>query len=100
MKYFKKINCVFALLFLSALADAQTGAKDEAGFVLTILNEKSLPVEGATVELVKDNKLVKAAITDAKGQVKFNKITDGSYTFSVTSKGYQSKKTEVYHLPS
>lgn len=87
---------VFLLLYLAG--HAQPGIKDENSFVLTVLNDKSQPAEAATVELLKDGKLAKIALTDAKGQAKFEKITDGHYIFSITSKGYLPKKTEPIQL--
>ncbi|MBL0180853.1 MAG: TonB-dependent receptor [Chitinophagaceae bacterium] len=100
MRVIKKFSSLVILFLLSVAAYAQPGTKDEPRFSLTVLNERTQPVEAVTVELLRDNKLVKVAITDAKGQVRFEKIGAGSYTFSVTSKGYQRKMTEAYSFPS
>jgi iron complex outermembrane recepter protein len=89
---------VFLLLYLAG--HAQPGIKDENIFVLTVLNDKSQPAEAATVELLKEGKLVKIALTDAKGQARFEKITDDHYSFSITSKGYLPKKTAPLQLLS
>ena len=87
------------LVLLSAIAHAQPSPKKITGFTLTVLNEKSQPADGATVQLLKDGKLVKAAITDAKGMAFFANITVGAYTFSVTYTGYQPQVTGAYHFP-
>ena len=96
----KKINCLIALLLVAFAADCQPASNERPDFTLTVLNERSQPSAAATVELLKDNKLVKAAITDSKGVARFEKIADGSYTFSVTHSGYRSGTTGVYHFPS
>lgn len=100
MKGIKQLNIILVLFLLAFVASAQPGAKEETVFVLTVLNERSQPAEAATVELLKDNKLVKAAITDSKGQVRFENIAAGVYTFSISSKGYQRKVTATYQIPS
>lgn len=69
-------------------------------FSLTVLNEKSEPVVGAVVELRNNNKLVKAAITDSKGLVTFEKIDNGDYTFFITYTGYKQHTTSIYQIPS
>ncbi|MEP7255655.1 MAG: outer membrane beta-barrel family protein [Ferruginibacter sp.] len=96
----KKINCLIVLLLTAFAANCQQAAKEIPGFTLMVLNERSQPAEAATVELLKDNKLVKVAITDHKGVARFEKIAGGAYIFSVTLSGYQPKTSEVYHIPS
>ncbi len=100
MKPIKQLLIITISFFLCTVANGQQGTKEEPVFVLTVLNERSQPVEAATLELIKDNKLVKAAITDAKGQARFEKIPAGNYTFSITSKGYHPKTTANYSFPS
>jgi len=96
----KKANSLIILFLISLAVNGQPGTKEVAGFELTVLNERSQPALAATVELLKDNKLVKAAITDSKGKARFEKIADGSYTFSITHKGYHQKITGSYQFPS
>ncbi|HTK19280.1 MAG TPA: outer membrane beta-barrel protein [Mucilaginibacter sp.] len=69
-------------------------------FVLFVINEKSQPVDGASVGLLKNDVLIKTTITDSKGSVRFENLSDGSYTFSITYTGYKPQKTGEYQLPS
>ncbi|MDP4265279.1 MAG: TonB-dependent receptor family protein [Bacteroidota bacterium] len=96
----KKKSCLIVFFLSYSIAYCQPATTDATGFLLTVLNEKSQPAEGAIVELMKGDKLVKVAITDAKGTVKFDKIEDGAYTFSITYNGYKQQTTGVYRFPS
>lgn len=100
MERIRKFSSLIFLFLISLGVNCQPSIKNEPAFTLTVLNEKSRPAEAATVELLRDNKLVKAAITDSSGLVRFGGIEAGDYTFSVTSKGYQRKITGVYSFPS
>ena len=70
MKHVQKIYCLFTLMLLVGFAHGQVTTAD---FTLTVLNEQSKPAATATVELLKADKLVKAAITDANGVARFGK---------------------------
>lgn len=94
-----KTAVLMVLILLSFTGYAEPSAKKTSGFTLMVLNEKSQPADGATVQLLKDGKLVKAAITDAKGMAVFENIADGAYTFMITYTGYQAQTTGVYHFP-
>ncbi|HMK05049.1 MAG TPA: outer membrane beta-barrel family protein [Ferruginibacter sp.] len=96
----QKSTSLIALMLFVVMANCQVATQDAPDFILTVLNERSEPAEAATVELLKDNKLVKAGITDAKGMARFEKMAAGDYIFSVTIKGYQPKTTGIYHFPS
>ncbi|HVT84167.1 MAG TPA: TonB-dependent receptor family protein [Chitinophagaceae bacterium] len=96
----RKSICFLIVLVLYSAAHCQQALNTASDFSLTILDENTKPATGAIVELLKNNKLVKAAITDAKGIVTFGKIEDGDYTFSITYTGYKPHSTEVYHFPS
>jgi uncharacterized protein GlcG (DUF336 family) len=96
-----KTAASFLFLFLSyTIAYCQSPASDTMDFTLTVLNEKSNPADGAVVELWKDNKLIKAAIADAKGAVTFTKIDEGAYLFTITHAGYKRHTTIAYRFPS
>ncbi|MBB3054756.1 TonB-dependent receptor [Mucilaginibacter gotjawali] len=86
-------------MLLSVAAYCQPGAGKTYGFSLTVLTEKTQPADGATVTLLKDGKLLKVAIADAKGVAGFDGIADGSYIFSVTYTGYQPQTTGTYQFP-
>jgi len=90
------------LLFIvtSAVAYSQPEKVASIDFSLTVLNAQSQPVDGATVKLLKENKQVKAAISDAKGVARFVKLSPGAYVFAVTSTGYLPKSSRVYQLPA
>lgn len=100
MKLLQTICCLLVLMLATTLAYGQPVQKETTDFILTVLNERAEPVVAATVELLKDNKLVKVAIADAKGIARFEKITEGAYTFSVTHSGHRPLTSEVYRFPS
>lgn len=81
-------------------ANGQQTIIDAADLSITVLNEQRLPAEGATVELLKENKIIKAAVTNQKGIAVFQIVNTGSYTFSVTHTGYQPQTTDSVLLPS
>lgn len=93
----EKKAVLLTLMLLSFIGYAKASATNS--FAFTVLNEKSQPVEGATVQLLKDSKLVKVTITDARGIAAFQEIADGDYTFTITYTGYKSQTTGVYHFP-
>src|SRR5579871_1748733 len=68
-------------------------------FSVTGLNERSLPIAGATVQLLKSGMLIKAEITDTNGVATFGELTDGDYSFSASVVGCQPQTTAVYHFP-
>ena len=89
---------LFLLICLSFGVSATPPPKISA-FTLTVLNEKQQPVDGATVQQLAGGKLVKAAITNAKGMAIFENVVAGDYTFMVTCTGYAPQTTSVYHFP-
>ena len=94
----RKIGALIILVLLSVAVYGQ--APDTSAFTLNVVNEKSQPVDGATVQLLKADKLIKASITDAKGMAAFGIIANGDYTFSVSYTGYTKKNSGIYHFPS
>ena len=82
------------------LAGFAHGQVTTADFTLTVLNEQSKPAATATVELLKADKLVKAAITDARGAARFEKISPGAYVFKVSFSSYQTHTSATYSFPS
>lgn len=73
-------------------------AQQTAIFTITVTNEKAAPIANATVELLSNNKLVKAAITDAMGDAVFKNIATGTYSFSITQVGYKKQTTALYNF--
>lgn len=94
----KKIVILAIVLLIHAAAYCQS--VDTSSFRLTVLDEKSQPVDGATVQLLNGDKLIKAAISDAKGIASFEQIGTGDYHFLVTSTGYIQQQTGIYRSPS
>lgn len=84
-------------MLLVGFAHGQDATTD---FTLTVLNEQLKPAATTTVELLKGDKLVKAAITDANGVARFEKIAKGTYVFKVSFSGYQTHTSENYSFPS
>jgi len=95
----KKYFCLLLWMLLSAAAYCQPATSKTYVLSLTVLTEKAQPADGATVVLLKDNKLVKVAITNAKGVAGFEGIAEGSYSFSVTFTGYKLQTTGTYQVP-
>lgn len=89
-----------AWMLSGGYAEGQPVSTDAADLSITVINEQRLPAEGATVELLKENKTVKAAVTDKKGIAVFQVAGTGSYMFSVTHTGYQPQTTDSFFLPS
>jgi protocatechuate 3,4-dioxygenase beta subunit len=63
----------------------------------TVADGSSRPVAGATVSITNDTGISKIAKTDAKGKYHIGKLAPGTYTISVTAKGY--KKLEIAAIP-
>jgi outer membrane receptor protein involved in Fe transport len=89
-----------ALLLMCAVAYCQPKTDNVHNFSLVVVNEKLQPVDGATVKLLKDDKLIKTAVTNAGGKAKFINIKTGAYTFSITFTGYKQQTSRVYHFPA
>ncbi len=100
MPRMKKAICLLLSFLFYAIACCQPVTNNTSGFSLTVLDENAKPADGAVVELLKNNKLVKAAITNTKGIAVFGKIEEGDYTFSVTYAGHKPYVTDIYHFPS
>jgi outer membrane receptor for ferrienterochelin and colicins len=80
---FRITSLVFALFW------ATTGFSQQT-YILTLLDEESRePVIGATVELME---LQKGTVSDDRGQVIFENLPAGSYTFVVRFVGYEEQK--------
>lgn len=91
------IIILISLLF-STKANCQS--TPDAELSITVLNEQAQPAEGATVELVKENKVIKAGVTNNKGLAAFQNIIGGNCSFSVTHAGYQPHTIDSFLMPS
>jgi iron complex outermembrane receptor protein len=92
-KYFLLGLC--NIFFLSVHCKAQ---EIITSFSLTITDERNVPVSDASVELLKEKKLIKVALSDSKGIAEFQNFPEGNYTFSISHKSYRIKNTDVYSL--
>ncbi len=81
---------LFALCMLCLCAGAQT----KASLTIIVLNPEGKPAGGAVIELLKNNRLVKTAVTDAKGTVAFDKIENGIYAFNINLSGSAAFKKD------
>jgi iron complex outermembrane recepter protein len=93
----RKILSVLLTILMTTIAFAQ-GGKGKAA--ITILNDQKLPVEGATVELLrsKDSVLVKTALSDKAGVAEIENITPSSYLFRVTSVGLATSFSKTFEV--
>ncbi len=99
MIYTQKICSVISFLFLVMIVKGQDLSKAGPGLTITVLTEQSAPAAMATVELVKDNKLVKAAITDINGVARFENIAAGTYLYKISFTGYQTHTSNTVSFP-
>jgi len=87
-------------LSLIALQFALLTAYGQTNFSLVVVSENKLPVEGATVKLLKDTKLIKGTVSSAKGLATFESIPTGAYTFLVTYTSYKPQSSRTYNFPN
>ena len=87
------------LLLLPAWALAQPQPNGYNQFSLVIVNEFQQPVNGATIRMLKNGKVVNSIVAGEDGQAVFNVVNKGLYRFLISSTGYQPKTTDEYRLP-
>src|ERR1700733_9120159 len=94
-----KKRVLFTLMLLLFITYAKSSTPNTFDFTITVLNEELKPADGATVELLKNGKLIKVEITDTNGMAVFHEIIGGDYTFTATYTGYIPQNTSVFHFP-
>lgn len=95
----KKLSWL-VLLFLSPLVMLCQPAPDEPpDLSVIVLNEKDEPADGAVVELWHEKTLLKTAIANVKGIVRFSNLAKGNYHLIISHAGYQ-QDTVSYQFPS
>jgi hypothetical protein len=62
---------------------------------LSVIDEKNIPVSGATVEVRASDKLVSTASTDATGKVALSVNAPGTYSMNIQKQGYVPNKTAL-----
>ena len=67
---------------------------------VTVLNEKQVPLENATVELLKvsDSALVKLAITDSRGVADFDQLAHGGYLLKASMVDFEPGYSEILNI--
>ena len=67
---------------------------------VTVKSENQHPLENVTVQLIKskDSSLVKAAITDSKGEAEFEHIVFGSYLAKATMVNHATRYSAVFNV--
>ncbi len=69
-------------------------------FTVTVLNESAQPLANTTVQLLSNNKLIKAAISDVKGNAIFELPNAGKYNFTISHTGYKTLTTTIFDFPA
>jgi iron complex outermembrane receptor protein len=91
-----KAITIALLWLLPAISYSQT----MPNFSLIVVNERSQPAAGATVQLIQATKTLNTVVADEQGSALFQNIATGNYIFSVTYMGYKQQESKVYHFPS
>jgi len=100
MTLIKTIVYLIALQLIPVITFAQPGASKQSDFSIIVVNEKLQPVDDATVKLLKNNAVIKAAISNVNGTVLFENIASGSYSFLISHTAYKPQTTKIYQIPS
>ncbi|MFC3561242.1 outer membrane beta-barrel protein [Pedobacter jamesrossensis] len=89
------------MLFLLLSTITSFSQKKIKTIKIIVLNERNIPFENATVQLLSAKKLsfIKAGKTDKKGVVIFGEPTFGDYVFNAKAVGYESRKTALVKSP-
>jgi iron complex outermembrane receptor protein len=78
------------ICILSAqLAFAQADTKGSIS--LTVLSDKRLPLENATVSLFKKNTLYRTAVADSRGMISFDQLPADTFSINLTAAGFESQ---------
>ncbi|RVU01030.1 hypothetical protein EOD41_10440 [Mucilaginibacter limnophilus] len=98
MTNFLKAACFLALqlLCVNVYSQALTGNR----FDITITDDKSQSIPGATVKMLKDTITVKTTVSNGNGIAGFTDIPDGTYTFKISYTGFKVVITKPYIFPS
>jgi iron complex outermembrane receptor protein len=86
-----------AFLLLPVLTFCQSG--EGSDFSLIIVDEHRQPVNGATVRVLKNGKVVNSMVAGENGHAVFVPLNKGVYKFLISSTGYGTVATDAYSLP-
>jgi len=95
----KTALCLIALQFIYITVTAQVRREKVPDFSIIVLNENAQPVDGATVKLLQNNRLIKGTVTNTKGMAQFETVARGAYTFLISHASYQPQSTKVFQIP-
>jgi outer membrane receptor protein involved in Fe transport len=92
----RKFTLFISLILIASFARAQQNGK----ISVTVFNDQNLPVENATVELLrsKDSILVKTALSDKSGLTEFENIKFNSYILRASAVGLNTTYTNSFAL--
>lgn len=98
----KPQNKLFLILLCCLTSFGANAQNLSSGLTVTVLDEQQKPIANATVELHKtiDKALVKAAISNEKGQAEFSAIATGSYYATAIAVGFGTKNSIAFQLPA
>ena len=99
MKNFTLKHFVFLLLFiLSAVTAGAQSVKPQISVTGSLINEKSKPVDFATISLLRmpDSTIVKGTLTSETGIFTLTNITAGNYVIKASNIGYQALTSESF----
>jgi iron complex outermembrane receptor protein len=90
-----RITLFVIAIFLCSFCSAQ---QQTGSATVTILGETKNPIEGATVQLLKnkDSTLIRSAISDKNGNVEISNIPPGNYFFKINAVNYQQFSTRSF----
>ncbi|MEJ7738563.1 MAG: TonB-dependent receptor [Chitinophagaceae bacterium] len=91
----------FILLLSLSLASLLSYAQEKPGKITgSVVDPKSKGIEAATVQLlrVKDQGLVKFAVTNGEGKFELEKIAEGKYLINITAVGFEKKGSEAFEI--
>jgi iron complex outermembrane recepter protein len=88
------------LAILCVLSTVFVYGQQKGRLSIAVLDEQGLPVENATVELIrgKDSALVKTALTDKDGKAMFESLNPGSYRVRVSAVGFTDRYTALFNI--
>ena len=91
----KILTCLCAVMITLTLS-AQDNKRSKVN--LTVKDDKGVPIENATVQLMRstDSALVKATITDGTGKAEIENVPHGSYILKVTIVNFITHYTSAF----
>ncbi len=91
----KKVVIIFTLMFFAIKGKAQTIETYVSG---SVVDPKNVPVESATISLMKskDSSIIKIAVSDKEGKFSFTGIPSGSYFTAISAVSFTKGNSTVF----